>query len=114
MDSLHLLFLLICLSTVLLSVLPVQGKDNLSPEEAAKKREMKKMRKSQKVRKQSPEKQALKAWAESLADEDYDVEHWKKAFHTSSASDFFHAYARKISDLFKKVGAKVNFALVGM
>eukprot|EP01039_Chlorochromonas_danica_P007692 gene7692-8499_t len=64
-------------------------------------------------RKQSPERLALKAWAESLREEDYSFDYWKTAFHSSSASDFFHGYAKKISEVFREAGAKVNFALVG-
>lgn len=64
-------------------------------------------------RRQPPERQAVKAWAESLTEEDYDYEHWKVAFRSNSPSDFFHAYARKLSDVFKRGKAKLNFALVG-
>lgn len=64
-------------------------------------------------RKQSPERLALKAWAGSLHEEDYSFDYWKTAFHSSSASDFFHGYAKKISEVFRQAGAKVNFALVG-
>eukprot|EP01031_Cornospumella_fuschlensis_P034063 gene34063-41231_t len=84
-----------------------------SPEEIQQiKEERKALRKSMRS-KAPPEKGALTAWAQSLSDEDYDVEHWRVATHSSSASDWFHHYARRISALFKKNGAKVNFALVG-
>ena len=66
-----------------------------------------------KKRKETKELVAIRKWAEGLGDNDYSVEGWKDAFHSSSASDFFNGYARKISDLFKDVGAKLNFALIG-
>jgi hypothetical protein len=66
-----------------------------------------------KKRKEGKELVAIRKWAEGLGDSDYSVEGWKDAFHSSSASDFFNGYARKISDIFKDIGAKLNFALIG-
>jgi hypothetical protein len=68
---------------------------------------------SERKRKESKEITAIRRWAESLKPEDYDYENWKNTFNTKLASDFFNGYARRISDIWKEVGAKVNFALVG-
>jgi hypothetical protein len=55
---------------------------------------------------------AVKAWAASLKEEDYDADHWARTFHHAPAN-FFEHYATELSDIFKESGAKVNFALVG-
>ena len=55
---------------------------------------------------------AVKAWAQSLHDEDYDADHWIKTL-SHMPSNFFEHYATRLSDIFKEKGAKVNFALVG-
>jgi hypothetical protein len=68
---------------------------------------------SERKRKESKEIIAIRRWAESLKPEDYDYENWKQTYNTKLASDFFNGYARRISDIWKEVGAKVNFALVG-
>ena len=62
---------------------------------------------------ESPERSAVRAWADQLSENDYSEESWKSIFHSHSASDFFNAYAKKISNLFKEYSAKVNFALIG-
>jgi hypothetical protein len=58
------------------------------------------------------QRSAVKAWADSLHDEDYDADHWEKT-HRWQPANFFEHYASRLSDIFKDHGAKVNFALVG-
>jgi hypothetical protein len=55
---------------------------------------------------------AVKAWAESLTDKDYDPSDWAKT-HKWQPANFFEFYASKLSEIFAETGAKVNFALVG-
>lgn len=69
--------------------------------------------KKEKKRRESPEKIALSRWAESLSERDYNHSEWRRMYHSSSAADFFNAYARKLSKVFKDVNAKLNFAMVG-
>lgn len=54
------------------------------------------------------QRQAIKSWASTLSDEDYDVQAWKK-----QPQYLFEDYTLLLSDQFKSKGAKVNFALVG-
>lgn len=72
-----------------------------------------KKNKRRKDKKSSPERQALTHWSEYLTENDYNYTNWRNMFHTNTASDFFNGYARKISNVFKKYEAKVNFAMVG-
>ena len=58
------------------------------------------------------QRSAVKAWAETLHEEDYDADHWSKT-HGNQPANFFEHYASRLSDIFKDHGAKVNFALVG-
>lgn len=62
---------------------------------------------------ESPERTSVKAWADSLTEQDYNEESWRKLYHSHSAADFFNAYSKRISNLFKENSAKVNFALIG-
>lgn len=73
----------------------------------------KRKRKAKKNKKQSAEKQALAHWADFLTERDYNYTEWRKMYHSNAASDFFNGYGRKISNIFKKYEAKVNFAMVG-
>lgn len=60
-----------------------------------------------------PLKLAMTAWAEQLTERDYSPEEWKHIFHSSSTSDYFNGYAKKLSKIFKDHKAKVNFAMIG-
>lgn len=62
---------------------------------------------------ESPEKIAIRTWANSLTENDYSVDYWNEKFKSTTASDFFNGYAMKLSNIFKDVKAKVNFVLVG-
>lgn len=96
------------------------SRKKLSDAEKQLKRQKKKLRKAKegenmsvKKRRENKEIQAIRLWANSLTENDYNHTYWKEQFHTNAASDFFNAYARKISGIWKDIGAKVNFALVG-
>jgi hypothetical protein len=55
---------------------------------------------------------AVKAWASSLTEDDFNATLWAKKLRWQPAN-FFEYYAGKLSDIFLENGAKVNFALVG-
>lgn len=59
----------------------------------------------------SAQKKAVKAWAKSLTEEDYESSKWNKG--GQQPQNFFELYATKLSELFAKNNAVVNFALVG-
>jgi hypothetical protein len=120
-------FLLIAAACLFTSILCFENKENrqLEAEEATEedkakvqllREEIKQKRKNKKKKdksKGSPERQAIVYWADSLTEKDYNHTEWRLAFHSSSASDFFNGYARRISDIFKSFDAKVNFVMVG-
>jgi hypothetical protein len=99
------------------------SKESKESKEARKKRKQQKMDKlkgsgkqmnrPERKKKENKEIKAIRTWAETLTDKDYSYTYWKEKFHTRTASDFFNGYARIISDIWKDIGAKVNFALVG-
>eukprot|EP00601_Ochromonadales_sp_CCMP2298_P036887 CAMPEP_0173355214 /NCGR_PEP_ID=MMETSP1144-20121109/17631_1 /TAXON_ID=483371 /ORGANISM="non described non described, Strain CCMP2298" /LENGTH=230 /DNA_ID=CAMNT_0014303879 /DNA_START=33 /DNA_END=722 /DNA_ORIENTATION=- len=55
---------------------------------------------------------AMKEWAMSLHDSDYNATHWAVTLKWQPAN-FFEHYAQRLSDVFKNNKATVNFALVG-
>lgn len=55
---------------------------------------------------------AIKAWANSLTDIDYNPTHWAQTFHQQPAN-FFEHYVEQLSDLFSEKNAMVNFVMVG-
>lgn len=59
------------------------------------------------------QRRALEEWGNSLNDEtDYNATYWQYGLHMQPQNAFNH-YINKLSQLFKKLGAKVNFAIVG-
>lgn len=102
-----------------------ESRDSLDKEERKRRKKQLKLEKKQslagkkdsplgeKKKRENKERVAIRKWAESLTEKDFDVEHWKEIFHSRSASDFFNGYGKKISIMWKEIGAKVNFALVG-
>jgi hypothetical protein len=58
------------------------------------------------------QRMAMKEWASSLHEQDYNATYWSEKFHKQPAN-FFEHYAQKLSDVFKANKATVNFALVG-
>lgn len=55
---------------------------------------------------------AIKAWANSLSDIDYNATHWAITMHQQPAN-FFEHYVEQLSDLFDVKKALVNFVMVG-
>lgn len=90
-----------------------EGTDSSKENRRRKKKADRKKKKKRDKSIGSPQYQALKIWADSLTEADYNETHWRTFFHSRSSVDFFNGYARRISDIFKKVDAKVNFAMVG-
>lgn len=67
-----------------------------------------------KYQKRNPSSRALEAWAEYLDPEiDYNTTMWKIAHRSSTWSVHFNEYAQKLSKVFDKSKAKVNFAMIG-
>ncbi len=59
------------------------------------------------------QRRALEEWGNSLNEEtDYNATYWQYGLHMQPQNAFNH-YINKLSQLFKKLGAKVNFAIVG-
>jgi len=57
---------------------------------------------------------ALQQWASSFVPEiDYNVTHWARKFRSRAPQDYFEAYNKKLSDIFLKHRAWVNFMLIG-
>lgn len=57
---------------------------------------------------------ALQEWAASLVPEiDYNVTQWAMKFRSRAPQDYFEAYNKKLSDIFLKHRAWVNFVLIG-
>lgn len=108
-------FLLFVLVICLLSMVLVSSQEEVEEDVSRKKLrsgKRNKMRKGKK--KENPIKLAIQTFIDSITEKDYDYENWKVAYHSNNAADFFNAYAKKISDIFKKHKAKVNFAMIGM
>lgn len=55
---------------------------------------------------------AVKAWAQSLTNDDYNATYWVETMSTQP-QNFFNHYVTKLSDMFEKRKAVVNFAMVG-
>jgi hypothetical protein len=58
------------------------------------------------------QRQAVKAWAKQLTEQDYNATHWALTFR-HQPQNFFDHYIQLLSNIFKEKGAKVNFVLVG-
>ena len=57
---------------------------------------------------------ALEEWTASLVPElDYNASNWRYRFRSRSTTDYFNFYVRRLSDIYKKNNAEVNFAMVG-
>jgi len=62
----------------------------------------------------NPIRLAMDAWVSSFVPEvDYNQSHWRYHFHSVSQSVYFDHYVRKLSDIFKKNSAQINFVMVG-
>lgn len=55
---------------------------------------------------------AIRAWAKTLTNQDYDASYWSDTFH-QQPSNFFEHYVEKFSNVFNQVGAMVNFVMIG-
>ena len=58
------------------------------------------------------QKAAVKAWVKSLSEEDYESDKWNK--FGKQPQNYFDMYVSKLSDIFLKNNAIVNFVLTGM
>lgn len=59
-------------------------------------------------------KKAMEEWSSSLIPEtDYNETHWLLRFKSKAPQDYFEAYNKRLSDVFAKHGAMVNFVLIG-
>lgn len=62
----------------------------------------------------NPNIRALEEWVKALdPEQDYNSTMWRKAHRSSTWSVIFNEYAKKLSDIFESVKAKVNFAMIG-
>ncbi len=115
MNTITLIILSLTAFLIIIHGIDTETRQDKSQDEVVKRkarRKAEKMSKSLKLT-MGPEQKALLMWVETLTDSDYNVDHWKETYRSSSASTWFHGYARKLSDIFKQAKAKVNFALVG-
>lgn len=55
---------------------------------------------------------AIKSWAKTLSESDYNATHWAITYH-QQPSNFFEHYVEQLSDLFGEKGAMVNFVMIG-
>jgi hypothetical protein len=56
---------------------------------------------------------AVKSWANSLSEPDFDPDHWLSEFNTDQPQNYFEQYAKRLSSIFSENDAFVHFALVG-
>jgi len=73
-----------------------------------------KLLKNSKMRRSNPNNKALEDWVKFLDPKiDYNTTMWKIATRSSTWSVHFNEYAKKLSAVFDKAHAKVNFVMIG-
>lgn len=67
-----------------------------------------------KNRKYNPQREALQTWASDLEPElDYNSTMWRIKYRSSTWSVHFNGYCKRLSDVFRDIGANINFVMIG-
>lgn len=69
--------------------------------------------KKRRSKKSVPQRRALESFANSLNSRDYNASNWRLLFHSRTPQEFFDQYIRKLSAIYEKEKAIVNFVMIG-